>query len=136
MAAYDPIVRTRTLARIIGPYLLIMAATLFVRQEELPQLFSDFMQDGPLVLAGGAFTLMAGLVVIVTHHHWNSPAAFLVSLVGVAAALKGASLMMAPDLGVEMTAAFAEAPYALMISAGVEFVAGLWLCFAGWLSKS
>ncbi len=135
MSVYDRVERTRSLARIFGPYLLIMAATLFVRQESLPDLFSAFMQDAPLVLAGGAFTLMAGLGVIAAHHHWNSAAAAAISLVGVAAAFKGAWLMIAPDLGAEMTAVFAEAPYALMITACVEGLIGLWLTIVGWRAR-
>jgi len=46
MPDYDPVVSTRTLARIVGPYLVVMAATLLVRQETLPTLFLTFMQDG------------------------------------------------------------------------------------------
>ena len=60
MTAYDPAVRTRTVARIVGPYLVLMAVALFARQGELELLLPAFMQDAPLVLATGAFTLMAG----------------------------------------------------------------------------
>jgi hypothetical protein len=135
MPAYDPAVRTRTLARIVGPYLVVMAVMLFVRQGELPLLFPAFMQDGPLVLATGAFTLMAGLAIVAAHHHWNTPAAIAISLIGIVATLKGASLMIAPDLGTEITAGVAGTPIVLLIAAAVALAAGLWLSFVGWLSK-
>ncbi len=54
----------------------------------------------------------------------------------VAAALKGASLMIAPNLGAEMTAAVVHAPLVLPIAAGAELMVGLWLSFVGWLSKA
>jgi hypothetical protein len=135
MSVYEPAVRTRTLARIVGPYLVLMAIVLFARQDTLPSLLSAFMQDAPLVLATGAFTLMAGLAMIAAHHHWSSAAAVVISLIGIAAALKGASLMIAPELGTEMTAAVVQTPAALVIAAGVELLIGLWLSFVGWLSK-
>ena len=75
MPGYDPTTRTRTLARIVGPYLVIVSATLFVRHDTMPALLSAFMRDEPLVFATAAFTLMAGLTSIVAHHHWNGAAA-------------------------------------------------------------
>src|SRR4026209_1021733 len=105
MPAYDPDVRTATLARVTGPYLVIVAVALFARQDSLPQLLLAFMQDAPLVFATGAFTLMEGLAVIALHHHWSDAAAIVISVIGIVAALKGASLMIAPSLGSEMTEA-------------------------------
>ena len=71
MSPYDPAIRTRTLARIVGPYLVIIAVALFARQGTLALLLPAFMQDAPLVLATGAFTVGVGLVMIVTHHQWK-----------------------------------------------------------------
>jgi hypothetical protein len=136
MTAYDPAVRTRTMARIVGPYLVLIGAALFARHDTLPALLSAFMQDVPLVFATGAFTLMAGLAIIAAHHHWNSAAAIVISLIGVAATLKGASLMIAPDLGAEMTAAVVQMPNVLPIAAGGELLVGLWLSFVGWFARA
>jgi hypothetical protein len=135
MARSDTSVRTRTMARIVGPYLIVLAAVLFARQSSLAPLLSAFMPNEPLVLATGAFTLMAGLTMIAAHHHWTGASAIVISLIGVAAALKGASLMVAPSLGAEMTAAVARTPGLLLIAAGVELLVGVWLSFVGWLSK-
>ena len=136
MTAYDPAVRTRTVARIVGPYLVLMAVALFARQGELELLLPAFMQDAPLVLATGALTLMAGLVLIAAHHHWTSAAAIVISVIGIAAALKGAWLMIAPGLGSEITAAAVSSPLVLPIAAGADLLVGLWLSFVGWLAKA
>jgi hypothetical protein len=135
MCNYDGAVRTRTLARIVGSYLTVMAITLAVRREALATLFPAFMQDAPLVLATGAFTLMAGLAILAAHHHWTSPSAVVLSLVGVAAALKGAALMIAPSFGASMTAAVARRPAVLLIVGAVMLAVGLWLSFVGWSAK-
>jgi hypothetical protein len=124
------------LARIIGPYLVIIAATLLSRQSELPQLLTDFMHDAPLVLATGAFTLMAGLTIITAHHHWTGAPAIVISLIGIAATLKSAWLLIAPTLGVEITDAVAGKPSVLLLSAGFQLLIGLWLSFVGWAWKA
>lgn len=136
MPAYDPAIRTRILARIVGPYLVIMAVTLFARLDTLVLLLPAFMQDGPLVLATGAFTLMAGLAIIAAHHHWTSAAAIVISLIGIVVALKGTILMIAPGFGAELTAVAVRTSPVLLIAAVVELLAGLWLTSVGWLSRT
>jgi hypothetical protein len=135
MALNDPPARTRTVARIVGPYLIVMAAALFARRDEMANLLPGFMADNALVLATGAFTLMAGLTILALHPIWRGAAAFTVSLVGLAAALKGAWLMIAPHWGAEATGAFVATPFALEASAGFELAVGVWLVYVGWLSK-
>lgn len=135
MSEYDQVIRTRTLARIVGPYLVLMAVMLFVRENALPTLLPAFMQDAPLVMASGAFTLMAGLAIIVAHHHWTRASAIVISLIGVVVAIKGASLMIAPTLGGDLTAAVVRTPSVLWISAAIALLIGLWLSFVGWWSR-
>jgi hypothetical protein len=131
----DPHLRTRTVARVVGPYLVVVAVTLFARRASLPILLPAFMLDAPLVLATGAFTLTAGLVIVALHHHWTSAIAICVTLIGIAAAFKGALLMIAPGVGAEVTAAVVRTPVFLSIMASVALLVGLWLSFVGWLSK-
>jgi hypothetical protein len=130
----DPTARTRTLARMVGPYLIVLAAALLARQDALPMLLPIFMQNAPLVLATGAFTLMAGLAIVALHHHWTGASAIAISLIGIVAALKGALLMIAPGLGARMTAAAVQTPFLLLLSAAILLLLGLWLSFVGWLS--
>ncbi|MBB2169649.1 hypothetical protein HLH36_15050 [Gluconacetobacter aggeris] len=131
-----PAVRTQTLARIIGPYLVVLAVALFVRLGTLPMLLPVFMQNGPLVLATGAFTLMAGLAIIALHLRWESPSAIAISLIGIVITLKGAVLMVVPSLGAAMTAAVVETPPLLLIAAAIVLLLGLWLSFVGWTSRA
>jgi hypothetical protein len=132
MAEYDQVVRTRTLARAVGPYLLVIAVVLFARRATLPTLLPAFMQDAPLIFAAGAFTLMVGLAIIVAHHHWSTATASVISLVGVLAAVKGAALMISPTLGAEVTDALTRAPAVVMVVALISLLIGLWLSFVGW----
>ena len=132
MPEFDPVARTRTLARIVGPYLIAVAAMVLARHDHVGALLSAYMQDDVLVLATGAFTLMAGLTMVALHHHWTGSSAIVISLIGVIATAKGAWLMIAPGFGSEMTELVVRSPNLLIIIAGIEFLVGCWLSFVGW----
>lgn len=135
MASYDPALRTRTAARIVGPYLILVAIALVLRRETLPSFFSAFMQNDALVFVAGAFTLMAGLTLLALHHHWSGISASFISLVAVLATVKGASLIIAPQFGSELTAQVTDTPAILIGAIAFEAVAGAWLSFVGWLPR-
>lgn len=132
MAAPDLAARTRTIAQIAGPYFIVMGAMLALRRGELPTIFQGFMANAPLALVTGAFTLIVGLCVIAAHHHWTSVSASLISLIGWSAALKGASLMLFPAFGQEMTDAFVAAQLYAALAGAVLVALGAWLTFLGW----
>jgi hypothetical protein len=132
MPSYDRDARTRTLARIVGPYLVIAAAALFTRQGTLPAFLAAFMEDQQLVFVTGAFTVIAGLAMLGAHHHWSSFSAVLVSLIGILATAKGAALMIAPQFGTEATSLIVATPSILLGAIGVDLLLGLWLTFVGW----
>lgn len=126
--------RTRTLARIVGPYMIVMAAALFARFDTLALMLPAFMQDAPLVLATGAFTLMAGLVMLGLHHHLDTTPAIALTAIGFMAALKGAWLMIAPEVGAALTQSVAANSAILLGSALFMLLMGLWLSFVGWIA--
>lgn len=135
MPDYNPIARTRTLARIIGPYMLVIGATLLTRQSIFNDMLPSFMDNHALVLSTGAFTLIIGLCILTAHHHWSNAAAAVITLTGFAAALKGAWLMIAPEWGAATTEAMVAAPWSLTAAAASELFLGAWLTFVGWFAK-
>jgi hypothetical protein len=132
MADYDPNLRTRMLARVAGPYLAIMGLTIALNAHLFALILPSFMQDRPLVLTSGAFILILGLVVIALHHHWTNAPAIAISLIGWAAALKGAWLMLTPELGAALSALVVRTPPLLLIVALAMIVLGIWLSLVGW----
>ena len=136
MPDYHPTVRTRTLARIVGPYLLIVALALYLRLATLATFFTSFMQDEGLVFVAGALTLMIGLTVLVAHHHWSSISAGVISLIGILATVKGAALIIAPQFGSQLTADIVETQTIMLGAIAFEAIMGLWLTFVGWRPRS
>ncbi|MCE5289327.1 MAG: hypothetical protein LLG14_08780, partial [Nocardiaceae bacterium] len=101
--------RTQMFARVIGPYLVLVMAVAIARFSELRNLISQFNADSTLTWFGGAFVLLAGLVVIALHTSWRGAPAILVSLMGWSTALKGFALMAFPASYFDFAKSFVDA---------------------------
>ncbi|MFT3728751.1 MAG: hypothetical protein QM759_13085 [Terricaulis sp.] len=132
MTDTDLAARTRVAARIVGPYLMIMGAMLLMRAADMALMLPAFMQDGPLVLAAGAFTALAGLTLLALHHSFKTLAACTITIVGIVGTLKGAWLLIAPQLGAPLTAAVLRASPLLLVVAALMLLVGAWLSSVGW----
>lgn len=132
MPSIEHVARTRAMARIIGPYLIVVATALLVRHDTLAAFLAEFMANAPLVFASGAFTLMAGLALVCAHHHWNSIEASVISVLAIAVTLKGASLMIAPQFGADLADHMVQRPTVLVLAVILEALVGAWLMLVGW----
>ena len=124
--------RTRLFARVLGPYLVIVALTMSGRSTLIVAMIEAFSADDSWPWVVGAFVLLMGLVVIALHPYWRGPAATIVSLLGCLTALKGIALMAFPQryLSAGHTAVSAT-PWWQAGSA----VVGLYLTYVGWVAN-
>ena len=127
---------TRFCARIIGPLMLIIGAAVIIRFDAIAAIIPALFEDAPLLFITGVFTLIAGAILFAAHHHWTSPAAIVISLLGVLTLVRGAVFIAAPDFLASIATQAVQAQPALWIAGGVVLLAGLWLAYVGWLSKS
>jgi hypothetical protein len=89
-------IRTRMLARVVGPYLVIIAATVALRPADMRAMLSQFQANPLWAWVVGAFILLLGLVAIALHPYWRGAAAILVSVVSWLVAIKGLFLVAFP----------------------------------------
>lgn len=136
-ATLESEMRTRSFARVIGPFLTIVAGALELRAGEMGSFVSLFFENAVLVWAMGAALVLGGFSVIAFHWHWRSPAAVVISLLGCFVTLRGMALLYAPE-------AYARASRGVMAGGGVlairlgfsvMLLAGLWLSYVGWMTK-
>ncbi|MEZ6023748.1 MAG: hypothetical protein R3C16_10140 [Hyphomonadaceae bacterium] len=127
---------TRFCARVIGPILLIVGSVVVFRAEDLALMVPAILQDGALSFITGLFTLIVGVVLFTAHHHWNGAVAIAVSLIGVLTILRGALLMLSPSLLAGPANQLMNAGPAPMLAGLVAAIVGLWLTWAGWLSRT
>ena len=126
--------RTRLFARVLGPYLVIVALTMIGRSHFIPTMIEAFSADTVWSWVAGAFVLPMGLVVIALHPYWRGPAATIVSLLGCLTVVKGIALMAFPQryLSVGHTAVSATPWW--QASSAVVVVIGLYLTYIGWIA--
>ena len=123
--------RTRFMARIVGPFLIIAAVTVALRADSVDALFPAFFQDTPLVLITGVFTLMVGLIMISAHHHWTTLASSVISLLGIMTTLRGLVLMLAPGIAASLAHGVIASPIVPLALAVLIALVGAWLTFVG-----
>ncbi len=129
--------RTRMFARVLGPYFLIVPATIAVRPSYMKTLLSEFGANPMWPWLYGAILLFSGLVIIAFHQHWRGAAAIIVSLLGWFLAVRGVLLLAVPQPVISAGSAMTgPVPYALVrvFFAGLALV-GLYLTYVGWIAR-
>lgn len=127
---------TRFCARIVGPLLLIIGAVVIARWNDMLLLIPAILQDGPLTFITGIFTLICGIVLIAAHHHWNSAAAFAISLLGALTIVRGVTLLFASSLLTGLVHQALNLGPGAIIAGIVALLIGAWLTFVGWFGKN
>jgi hypothetical protein len=128
--------RTRFLAQALGPFLVFVAAIIFMRYETLTDVLPMFINEAPLMLVTGVFTLFTGCLLFAAHHHFNSPAAIAVSLLALIFIARGAALTVVPDFVVDVATHVAQTPVIMLGLTAVSALIGVWLTFVGWIAKT
>jgi hypothetical protein len=134
----DARARTRAFARVIGPFLVIVPAIIEARapSPSMGTYLSAFFENAALVWVTGCMMLLGGLLIIAHHQYWSSLAAILISLLGWFVALRGVTLLIAPQLFERAAAAAMNMTSIVQFGFGVLVLIGLWLTFVGWIAKS
>jgi len=124
--------RTRLFARVLGPYLVMAAASLVTRANYVKTLMLTFGDNSVWPWITGAFVLPMGLVVVTLHPYWRGSAAATVSVLGWLTVLKGAALMTFPGAYLTMGHdVLAAAPW-WQAGVIVTGLVGLYLTAVGW----
>lgn len=124
--------RTRVLARVLGPYLVIVPVIAVTHASLMSEIVADFTASPVWAWVTGAFVLLTGLAVIAVHPYWRSAAAIIVSVTGWLMVLKGVSLLAFSQTYLE---AASNAIGVGVLWRTIELCAaavGLYLTYTGW----
>ncbi len=122
------------MARILGPYLVIVPLVAVARASLMPDIVADFTASPVWAWVTGAFVLLAGLAVIAVHPYWRGAAAILVSATGWLMAIKGFLLLAFAPSYLESTADLIGTGVAWKAVELLAAVIGLYLTYSGWAS--
>ncbi|HTQ17026.1 hypothetical protein [Mycobacterium sp.] len=140
VTATDRSQRTRSFARVLGPFVAVVTAIVAIRAGSIGKQLSSFSTDPMWPWVLGALLLFCGIFVVAFHQYWRSVAAVIISLFGWFLLLRGLVLLAAPQLIVKGAEAATETSSTAIGVVRVGFLGlalcGLYLTYVGWLKKS
>jgi len=132
--------RTRSFARVLGPFLAVLPAIVAIRAGSIGSLVSSFSKDPMWPWVLGALLFFAGLFVVAFHQYWRGVAAVIISLFGWFLLLRGVTLLAAPQLitkGAETATTTSNFTLGVVRAGfGLFALCGLYLTYVGWVRKS
>ncbi len=132
--------RTRSFARVLGPFITLVPAIVAIRAGSIGDLLSSFSTDPMWPWVLGALLFGGGLFIIAFHQYWRSLAAVIISLFGWFLLLRGFVLLAAPQLIIHGAESATETSSGAIgvVRAGFGLLAlcGAYLTYVGWLKKS
>lgn len=127
--------RTRMFARVMGPYLAIVAFSAAARPHDMRTMLSGFEANPLWSWVTGTFILLLGLTVIALHPYWSGAPAVLVSGLGWLVAIKGLFLVTASHSYFAMANSAIDSTGWWRSGAVIEVLIGLYLAYVGWVPK-
>jgi hypothetical protein len=87
---------SKTIAGLIGPTLIAIAATMLLNLSTLPVLVEEASRDPALIYLSGLLMFIAGFAIVRAHNRWTGAWPVLVTLLGWLALLGGLLRMLFP----------------------------------------
>lgn len=126
---------TMMAARIVGPYLLVAGAAAMMNAKLFRKLALEMHAQRLVLVAIGAWSLIAGLVLFAFHHHWSAPQAVAITLLAIATMLRGAAVLIVPEASTKFAQKVAKSGDAVYLGLGfITAIIGGWLAWVGWVA--
>ena len=122
--------------RVVGPLLVAAAAVLIFGQARILVMADAFVGDDLTAMLAGFLSLIFGLVILAFHWKWGSPAQSVVTLLGMIGLVRGAILLLLPQIARGMAQQLAHFANVLTIAGVAAALIGLWLSYIGWFGKT
>jgi len=120
------------LARVLGPYCLIVAIGVLLNAKFYRQMMEDLMRNSALIYIAGVIALSFGLLVVSAHNVWVAGWPVLITLLGWMAFIKGVWIMVFPGSVAQVTAYHLNNPSMLTVRLSIVLVFGCVLTLFGY----
>ncbi|MBU1125656.1 MAG: hypothetical protein KKC84_06500 [Candidatus Omnitrophica bacterium] len=122
------------LAQILGPYCIIVGIGMLLNQKTILKVMEDLLKNTALLYLGGAFSLIIGLLIVVSHNIWSADWKVLITLFGWLGILKGVWLMIFPNTTAHLAKAYHKNKSLLGINLCLMLALGGFLTFVGYFA--
>src|SRR5437867_102293 len=99
---------SKFLSKVIGVYLIIISIVMFVNMPQFITYVKSLINDTSLLFVTGFFTLILGLLMVVSHNIWQWNWRVIVTIFAWIVLLKGASIILYPQFIDKTTLLFTQ----------------------------
>ena len=120
------------LAKLIGPYIIVVGIGLIFNQKVFRQIIEDFAKNPALVYVTGLITFVAGLAIVLSHNIWVADWRVIITVFGWMALVKGAWLIIRPGAVNKMTKIYLNHMNLVLIPWVIMLLIGIFLTIKGY----
>jgi len=120
------------LARLIGPYIIVIGIGLKSNQNVYRTIMVDFEKNQALIFITGIMTFIMGLAIVLFHNIWALDWRILITLFGWAGLIKGAWLIILPNSLTKITKRYTENFKLVLIPWTIMLFVGIFLTLKGY----
>jgi hypothetical protein len=124
--------KSKVLAKIIGPLLIIPALGILLNREIYQRMFEEFAKSPSLCYLGGFMALLCGLLVVHFHNVWEARWPVIITILGWLCVVKGAALVLFPGTVAQLWHPFTGSTVPLMVSSSISCALGVYLTVKGY----
>jgi uncharacterized membrane protein len=121
------------LARLIGPYIIVIGASLILNQKIFRQIIEDFPKNPSLVFVTGLLTFVTGLATVLFHNIWVADWRLIITIFGWLVLIKGVFLVVLPGTLIKATKIYSDNFKLVLIPWGVMILIGIFLTIKGYI---
>ena len=123
------------IAKIFGLLYLVVGAGLILNRKVFQQIMDDFCKNAALILYGGIFSLVIGLVIVLTHNVWVTGWPVIITIIGWIAIIKGVWLIIFPNTVSAFMQAYQKNENLLIAQSVGALIFGIVLTFFGFFAQ-
>ena len=123
---------TMFLAKILGPYMVIVAIGIMLNLKYYQGMMEDFFKNKALIYLGGVLALIIGFLIVLSHNVWEASWVAIITIFGWGGLIKGVWLIVFPNSVGKLTKAYQRKPALLKIHLLVILALGVFLTIKGY----
>ena len=121
------------LAKLIGPFFLIVALSLLVNARAFRGIAEEFMRSPALIFLTGLMVLPVGLAIVLSHNVWTADWRVVITILGWLTIVSGAVRLLAPRQALDLGRKLYAKANTLYIAAAIWLAIGAILTFFGYV---
>ncbi|MGB2629916.1 MAG: hypothetical protein WBD24_00735 [Candidatus Omnitrophota bacterium] len=122
------------LAKLIGPYLIIVSVGVLLNLEFYRKMVDDFVKNAAVLYIGGVLALFFGLLLVLFHNKWTLSWTLIITIMGWIGILKGVWLIVFPKMMAKISIEYFKKTAVLIVHLAIVFILGVILTVMGFVA--